>query len=155
MKRTTIRQLEQIEQDMTPPLTPEEYQQQLNKRMWADIARTRIERRAAWRPAITLAELDELAAALADGRLVLNLRDDHTPTWYDFSPPPPYPADAWETPWYLAGQVANRDLASYATTFFDDWRSDLPTDAAGVLQWLRDCVAWFAAAGQPAQLEPG
>lgn len=137
-----------LEQDLAPPLTPEQYQEQLNERMWADVKRKRAERRRTWRPEITTAQLDELAAALAAGRLVLNLRTDHSPTWYDFCPPPPYPAGCWETPWYRAGEAATRVLTTYACTFFDNWVSDLPTDADGVLQWLRACVAWFEAAEQ-------
>ena len=145
MKRSTVAKLERLEQSEAEPLTPEQYQEQLLERMWARIERTKIERREAWRPAITLGQLVELGAALADGRLVLNVRADHSPTWYDFCPPPPYPTDCWQTPWYLAGRAASKVLASYATTFFDDWRGDLPTEAADVLQWLRECVAWFEA----------
>ena len=120
------------------------------KRFWRKAAEHAEQARRDWRPSMTLAEITELAAAIEAGRLVLDVRADHTPIWYDFRPSAPYPVGCWETPWYHAAKAAKRLLTSYQNTLlleYDpaDVRAEMPADAPAVVQWLRDCVVWYAA----------
>ena len=120
--------------------------------MCVEIERARLERRQSWHPAISSAELDLLAVALADRRLSLTIRE-HRPLWYDFCPPVPYPAGIWQTPYYLAGQAAKHTLGTFQAAF-DVPNAAMPTDVDTAIAWLRECIAWDAGSSRAEAIQP-
>ena len=146
MKHKIARLAQQLERAEAAAAPAEDFME----RFWRKAAERAEQARRDWRPTMTLPEIAELAAAIEAGRLVLDVRADHTPIWYDFRPPAPYPVGCWEAPWYQVGKAAKRLLTSYQNTLlleYDpaDVRAEMPADAPAVVQWLRDCVVWYAA----------
>ena len=146
MKHKIARLAQQLERAEAAAAPAEDFME----RFWRTAAEHAEQARRDWRPTMTLPEIAELAAAIEAGRLVLDVRADHTPIWYDFRPPAPYLAGCWETPWHQAGKAATRLLTSYQNTFLVEYnpadvRAEMPADAPAVVQWLRDCVVWYAA----------
>jgi hypothetical protein len=97
--------------------------------------RRAVERQAWVRPSDE--QIATLRAALASGRLYLDLRVDHSPVWYDFTPPAPYPEGVWQTPAYLAGKAVSRALHEWQA-IHGWWKPtpEMPTTADAVLTWL-------------------